>query len=496
MSLKTIFCSAILTLASTLVLAQSESYEAGQQAIRAQDWDRAIELMVAAEQEDEQLADATWYWRAFALCRSGRQLDGRRALRELNRHYPQSDWRDDGEALASECGSRTHELAAINDDPELRLFKLSQLMHQDPERAIAEVRQMLSESDASELRRQALFVVGMSNHPQAREMVVEMVRNSPDLQLRREAVHMLGMSGDDEAIALLTEIYQREQDTELRRAVLHAYLVADADQAVLDAFEVTADDELRREIIQLMGVMDLGQHLTGLYQKTDDLETRRALIEALMIANQTEALESAYQQETDPELRRTLFEALVVSGGSQAPQWLSEAYDRADTIEEKEMVLEALVMVNDAHEVELARRVIAEEQDLGLRTAAIEVLGLLGRTDLLKGLYSGLEDVGLRQSVLESLAIAGDVDQLIEVIEEETEPNLRIQAIEAISITGSTKAANALIAQYAEAPYAEREATMEALMVLDDVEGLLELLAMEQDDELRRQLMQTISLIE
>ena len=493
-SLKAVTFGVVATLISATASAQSEAYERAQSAIRAQDWQLALDQLDLVIDEDESLADAALYWKAYALCKSGRELPGRRVIRELRRRHPGSDWQDEAGELRIDCGGEA--AVRIEDlDPEMQVFALSQMIDTDPEGAVEAIRRILTETESNEVRRQAVFVLGMSENPLARQVIGEVATRSENLSIRREAVQMLGAAGDAESVELLRALYASETDLGIKRSIIHAYMVADAADALEDALGQTDEMGLQREIVHMLGTLGRVDFLPDLYADSEP-ELRRAIIDALMVAEQPDALQRALELETDPRLRRALVQGIAVAGANSNPEWLEQAYERASTVEEKRAILEAIIIVDDPSQAELALRVALDNQDTALRRTAIEVLGLMERTDALARLYGELEDPALRRSVLQAIGIADSPQHLIDILEVEQDSKLRREAIQALAFADDMAGANYIVQEYPAASTQEKRAMLDALTVLEDAEGLHEILRHEDDEQMRREIIQRISLVD
>src|SRR5580765_7698384 len=114
-----------------------------------------------------------------------------------------------------------HAAIAQNDDTEsLKMEALRALMSAPPERALPIVAKVLKGNGSDELKRQALFVLGQIDLPEARTLLLETARTG-DTELRREAIRAIGIGGDRDALKELGAVYSGgDQDT--KEAVLDA----------------------------------------------------------------------------------------------------------------------------------------------------------------------------------------------------------------------------------------------------------------------------------
>src|SRR5262245_29233796 len=95
---------------------------------------------------------------------------------------------------------------AQDDKEELKMEALRALMSAPPERALPIVTKVLKGNGSDELKKQALFVLGQIDLPEARTVLVDTARTG-DAELRHEAIRSIGIGGDEAALAELGAIY-------------------------------------------------------------------------------------------------------------------------------------------------------------------------------------------------------------------------------------------------------------------------------------------------
>lgn len=486
--------AAATVLLASGVLAQPESYESGQRAIREQRWQDAVDLFRESQQDDRAYADASLYWQAYSFCQMGKERQGQRRINSLERKYPESDWLDDAQALAVECSGSEPELPDGSLDPEVQLFVLSQMMDRDPDRALPKVLEMLERTDSDEVRRNALFVLGMGDSEESHQAIAQIARDADNPALQLQAIHVLGAAGDDQTTDLLRDVYAASSDREVRHAVIQAWMMADNEELLIFALRDTDDPELQRQAIQALGMMDASEALRDLYQEFSDRETRMSVLQAFAIAEDSEALEKALETETDMELRRVAIQSIAIAEGDNAAEILVSIYRSSNNREEKMAVLDGLMLLES--EPEMVADIARNEQDRELQARAIQSLGVMEAEDYLRDLYASVIDRELRGMVLHSMALAEDAEGLISALEKEADQELRRIAIQALAITDDDDAVDYLVSAYPDSDRQEKVAILQAMMMLDDADALFELLANEQDPELKRAILQTLTMID
>ena len=492
---KTILAS--LLIAAT-VLAQTP-YDDGQRALREQNWTQAADHFEDAIKADKKQADAAMYWRAHALYKAGRNNEAERQVRSLGRKYPDSRWVKEAQLLQIEHDGSEPVLAGATDgvvlDDDLRMFALAQLMERDPERALPLVMEMIQDTDSEKVSGDMLFLLGMSEEPRAQQFIAQIARDSNNPDLQADAIHMLGIASSQASIELLAELYRDTDNDKVKRAVIEAYIIADESDKLLtlllDLLKSEQDPELQNEMIHALGVMDATDALKDIYPSLKRKETRVAALEAFSISGSDEILREVLDTETDPELRKAAIHGIAMEDGTDAAALLESVYDNATSIEEKTMVLEALVMMDDAEN--LALKVVRTETDQDLRRTAIHILGVMEATSEIAELYATIEEKELRKAVRESMMVADDTDGLIKVLQSEQDPEMRAAAIHLLAVSDDEDGAEYLLSLYPQGSREEKQAVIHSMMIMDNTRGLISLLKTETDPDLKREMLQVLT---
>jgi HEAT repeat protein len=424
-------------LASTVVMAQTP-YDEGQKALREQNWMEAAEQFKQAIKADKDQADAAMYWRAYAFYKAGRGKEAERQLRRLERKYPESSWVKEAQALRVEHQDSAEAIEQVTSsgsgmDEELRLFALAQLMDRDPERALPLVLDLVRNSNSEQVRQDAIFVLAISDAPEARQALADLARDSNDPEVQINAIHILG-------------------------------------------------------------TMDATDELQSLYATLQDREARIAVIEALSIAGESTMLKQVLANETDPELRKAAIYGIAMEDNAESASLLESIYDSSTNTEEKRAILGALTMMDGA--TTLALKILRTETDPQLQREAIQVLGIMDATEELGELYASLTDRDSREAILEAMSISDDSDGLYKILQTEQDAELRSVAIQGLGINGEEKAADYLVAMYPGASREEKSAVIQSMMIMEDTEGLLNLLKQESDPELKREMLQMLTIMD
>jgi hypothetical protein len=424
-------------LLATAALAQTP-YDDGQKALREQKWMEAAEHFEQAIRDDRDQADAALYWRAYALHKAGRNKEAERELKKLERRFPDSNWVQEGRTLRIQYQDPEKSVAQATGgdsamDDELRLFALVQLMDRDPERAMPLVLDLARNAESASVRQDALFVLAVNDAPEAKSALVDFARDSDDPEAQRNAIHILG-------------------------------------------------------------TMEASTELKSLYGSTQDRGARVAIIEALSIAGDSGMLKQVLADENDPELRRAAIYGIAMEEDDDAAELLQMLYENANSAEEKSMILEALSIMDEAKP--LALTILRTENDPELQKQAIQSLGIMEATEELGELYANMTSRESRVAILEAMAIAEDTDGLMNVLDAEQDEDLRAAAIRSLAISEGDGVAEKLVSIYPNGSREEKSAVIQSMMIMENAEALLSLLKTEDDPELKRQMMQMLTIME
>jgi len=497
--LKTVILTTVLVTA--MAFAQTP-YDEGQKALREQNWTEAAELFEQAIKADKEQADASMYWRAHALYKAGRKTEAERQVRTLERKYPDSRWVKEAQVLQIEHDGTSQVIAGATDasgmDEELRMFALAQLMDRDPERALPLVLETMQNTDSESVRSDTLFMLGMSDDPRAQQAIAQIARDSKDPELQANAIHMLGISSTQPSIDLLASLYQDSDSVQVKKAVIQAYMIGDESGELVEILsnllKSEENPELQIEIIRTLGLMDATDELRKLYPTLERHVTKVAVLEAYFLAGDSQILRQILETETDPELRKTAIRGIAMEDDADAAALLESIYDNASSIDEKKAVLESLVMMDDAQD--LALKIVRTETNVELQREAIHMLGVMEATEEMGALYASLEQMELRKLILESMMIADDTAGLQKVLQTEKNAELRSQAIQMLAISDDEDAAQYLVELYPQGSHTEKEAVIQSMMIMENVEGLIGLLKTETDPELKREILQKLAMMD
>ncbi|HEX9943065.1 MAG TPA: HEAT repeat domain-containing protein [Thermoanaerobaculia bacterium] len=221
--------------------------------------------------------------------------------------------------------------------------------------------------------------------------------------------------------------------------------------------------------------------------------------QALFVISQSDApearktLHEVARGSAHPELQMKAIEYLGIAGSDENVRALDEIYRASARPEVKSAVLNAYLVANQSGRV----FAVARDAKDPLRGQAISLLGAMSAEKELRQLYQSETSPGARMKVLEALGVARDVTTLAGIARQEQDPALRRKAIQGLGVAGGAKAAEALRSLYsASSDPSIRRAVLEALFVQNNARGLIEVFHAEKDREVRRQIVQYLSLMD
>ena len=350
------FAGELLPIAFAAYSAKDDLYRSGQKAIDEGRWNDAVSIFGKVAEQGGSEADAGLYWKAYAQHRLGRRNDALATVRQLGSSFPKSAWLDDARALEVEIrGDQGRPVtvqpgAGAEEDEELKLYALSGLMDNNPQRAFPLVQRYLSSARSLANKEKALFLLTQSELPQARQALADVARGSAHPELRLKAIEYMGMAAEDDPSALkqLNELYASASDGKVRRAVLKAFMLAEHTAGLAAAVRAEKDPALRREAIQLLGAAEGVAELRSLLQSESDPQIRMAIVNGLMVAEDDETLAALARSEKDPQVRMEAIQQLGNVDSRRAQEALRSLYNPGDDRRVRERVIQSLANQENA----------------------------------------------------------------------------------------------------------------------------------------------------
>jgi hypothetical protein len=269
-----------------------------------------------------------------------------------------------------------------------------------------------------------------------------------DEELKLLALQGLQHSDPAQAVPLLEKFLQGTQSPKLKERALFVLAQSNSPQArqVLAAIaKGAAQPDLQRRAIQYLGVnatQDNRQLLAEIYTASTDVTVKRQVLRAYMVAGDRTRVLAAATSEASPELRR---EAVRQLGAMGARDELRQLYERESAVEVKREILQALFVAGDSTRlVEMANG----ETNADLRLAAVRHLGTMNaqRTGTaLVTLYERERDAAVKRAVVNALFVQGNAESLVALARKEPSPEMKRDLVQKLSLMKSKVATDYLL---------------------------------------------------
>ncbi len=264
---------------------------------------------------------------------------------------------------------------------------------------------------------------------------------------------------------------QAETDENLKLLALNALMQQDQEQAV--------------PILQKI--------LNG--NQSDELKSRALFVLAQSQSPQAQALISQIAQgQSGPALQIKAIRMLATQG-KRADDTLASIYQHSTDVQVKRVILQSYLITGDSAKLLEAAR---QETNPELVKTAIHTLGAMSAGQDLMTMYRATNNAQTKADIINSLIPAGHngVPPLTEIAQSEQDPELRRKAIRNLGIAGGMSVAPALLSTYQKNTDVEtKRAAAQALFLANDAQDLVTLARAEKDIEMKKYLVQQLSLM-
>jgi len=445
-----------------------EAYAAGKKAIYEENWQQALDSYSEVVKAGRGHVDEALYWQAYAQHKLRQDAQALRTIAQLRREYPRSQWIKDAGALEQEIRPSSPDTES---DCDLKLLAVNSLLNSDPDRAIPIIEKLLNNGGNSnqcegQVLEKALFVLSQSDNPRARDLMLQIATGKLHPELQQKAIHYIGVSGDRD---LLVKIYTGSSNVEVKKSALHSLGISGACDELLTLSSGEKDTQLVKEAIHSMGIAGCKSQVRDLYGKATDPGVKRDLLHSTIVSGDTELQQKVALNDPDPKLRAEALKDLGISGGctqlsgfsasEKDPEvvhaairamgiggcksQLRDLYNKATVADMKREILHSTIVSGDT---ELQEKVALSDSDPSLKTEAIKDLGISGGSSAtLAKIYQNDQNRDVRNAVINALFIKGDAHSLVELARKETNPELKKELVQKMSVMGNREATDYLM---------------------------------------------------
>ncbi|HUS19139.1 MAG TPA: hypothetical protein VMZ25_05780 [Terriglobales bacterium] len=194
-----------------------------------------------------------------------------------------------------------------------------------------------------------------------------------------------------------------------------------------------------------------------------------------------------------PALQVKAIQNIGIEGGEANLKTLSEIYASSTDLAVKKKILESFGIAGASQRLLATAK---SETNPELQRKAVQGLGVAGADGELKDLYKQVNDPQMKIYILEGMMVAGADEALADIARSETDQRVRLKAIQQVGVAGGRKVGATLLAIYQSNPdYETRKAVTEGLFVAGDSASLIQLAKAEKDPQMKRRLVEKISLM-
>ncbi len=215
-----------------------------------------------------------------------------------------------------------------------------------------------------------------------------------------------------------------------------------AQQVLLSIAKANNDPDLQRRAIRNLGMNPNSRNraaLKEIYNSASDPSVKKAVFQGWLMSGDKEDVLAVAKQEKSPELRRDAIRYLGMMGGREE---LRQIYREAGDAETKEAVLTGMMMCGDAQGV---AEIANTERDPNVVDKAINTLGLVGGSESLTTLiniYNSHAEIQTKKHVINALFLHNAGKEMVELARKETNPELKRDLVQKMSLMHSPEITN------------------------------------------------------
>lgn len=177
--------------ASAAEAPDSRDYAEGSKAIRENRWSDAIKIFDKVAAQGSEHAAGALYWKAYAQNKRGQTNQALDTCGALRQRFAGSSWIEDCGAL--EILVRASKGQVVQPPPgasdQLKLLALATLMQHDPQKATAQIEDILKGDSSEQLREGALFILGRAVPDASYPQIVRIRYLEGDVRIARGEVN-------------------------------------------------------------------------------------------------------------------------------------------------------------------------------------------------------------------------------------------------------------------------------------------------------------------
>ena len=272
---------------------------------------------------------------------------------------------------------------------------------------------------------------GKSGHPVSPQA-------EPDENLKLLAVNALMQQDQAQAVPILEKILSGNQSEELKSRALFVLAQSSSPQAealISRIAQGQSGSALQIKAIRMIATQGkrAAETLASIYQHSSDAQVKRVILQSYLITGDSSKLLEASRQETNPELVKTAVQTLGAMGAGQD---LLTMYRAANNAQTKADIINALIPAGH-NGVSPLTEIAHSEQDAELRRKAIRNLGIAGGMSVAPALVSTYQkntDVETKRAAAEALFLANDAQDLVTLARAEKDVEMKKYLVQQLSL--------------------------------------------------------------
>lgn len=211
-------------------------------------------------------------------------------------------------------------------------------------------------------------------------------------------------------------------------------------------------------------------------------------------ARSYELMSELASDDKNPIVQMYAVEVLGISGSDESMKLLAKIYQSSKQTAVKEKIIESFMVANKH---DFLMKLAKEEKDLQLKERVVEMLGVMGQSSKLLEFYNDSSFESLKKVIIGSIAIGGGIEQMLAIINDEKDTVLIVEAVKTLGITSAKKSGKVLAEIYKEQSSREiKLAVIEAMFMQSNASGLIQIIKTEKDNDLKRKVLQSLSMID
>lgn len=262
-------------------------------------------------------------------------------------------------------------------------------------------------------------------------------------ELKLIAVNALMQSDPNQAVPILTKLLKSNQSPGLKDRALFVLAQSESPEArktLLELARGNADPDLQFRAVRyiaMMGGARAQSELAGIYGSVSDNRLKHEILRSYLISGSKAPLLQVALNEKDPGLRREAIRTLAQSGGKDE---LWTIYQHEGSPEMRKEIVQSMLMDGDsAHLLEIART----DKDAEIRRDAVRTLALTGwgkDNGAMVGLYDKESDPATKRELIQGMFLQQNAKGLVELARREKNPELKKDIVQQLSLMHSKEA--------------------------------------------------------